>query len=135
MYPEPQALIPHRPPVLCIDTVARITDTTAATLRTVPRAGTVRDKLWEPWIVEGLAQTAAVLHGHQESPTGSARAGMLVGVRQFKVHALPAPGDTLRFEVEVIKRIAPLTLVQGAALVGDTLIAEGQLKFFVEGQQ
>ncbi len=135
MYPEPQALIPHRPPVLCIDTVTRVTDSTAATLRTVPRSGAFRNKLWEPWIIEGLAQTAAVLHGYEESPTGSAQAGMLVGIRQFKVHTLPAPGETLRFEVEVIKRIAPLTLIQGTALVGDTVIAEGQLKFFVEGQQ
>jgi len=85
--------------------------------------------------MEGLAQTAAVLHGYQESPTGSARAGMLVGIRHFKVHALPRPGDVVRFEVSVIKRIAPLTLVEGSALVGDQLVASGQLKFFVEDDQ
>ena len=135
MYPEPQALIPHRPPVLCIDEVARVTDSAATAIRTVPTAGTFRGKLWEPWIMEGLAQTAAVLHGYQESPTGSARAGMLVGIRHFKVHALPRPGDVVRFEVSVIKRIAPLTLVEGSALVGDQLVASGQLKFFVEDDQ
>ena len=52
---DPASVIPHRPPILCIDRIVRVDDEHAVTVQIVPDA-------WEPWLIEGLAQTAAVLN-------------------------------------------------------------------------
>jgi predicted hotdog family 3-hydroxylacyl-ACP dehydratase len=130
---DPQSYIRHRPPVLCLDTVLEVDATRASTARTVPSDATCDGRLWEPWLIEGMAQTAAVLNGaNQRAPARPAGKGMLVGVRNFDVLRAPATGETIRFEIELIKRIAPLSLMHGRALVGDELVASGELKFYVE---
>ncbi len=89
--------------------------------------------LWAPAIIEGLAQTAAVLNGFDERSSGrTSTKGMLVGVRRVRIHRQPRSGETVRYRVDLIRRLEPLTLVQGRAFVGDLCCAEGELKFFVE---
>ncbi len=103
--------------------------------RLVPDTATIDGKFWEPWLVEGLAQTAAVLNGWNERITGGkAHKGMLVGVRRLRIHRRPKADETVRFHVELVKRLGPLTLIDGRATVGDELIAAGEMKFYVEGE-
>ncbi len=132
MERDPRRLIPHRPPALCIDEVLEVSTDRAITSRRVPESATEAGKLWEPWLIEGLAQTAAVLHGQLHGADAEQHEGLLVGVRRFSVHRQPAAGELVHLHVEVIKRIAPLTLIQGRATVDDQLVATGELKFYVE---
>jgi predicted hotdog family 3-hydroxylacyl-ACP dehydratase len=130
---DPRAYILHRPPALCIDAVVSIDAVSAQAARTVPLEATIDGVLWEPWLIEGLAQTAAVLNGSAERITGQRTTkGMLVGVRNLEIHRLPAAGETIRFAVELIKRISPLSLMACRAYVDDQLVADGVLKFYVE---
>jgi 3-hydroxymyristoyl/3-hydroxydecanoyl-(acyl carrier protein) dehydratase len=87
--------------------------------------------MWEPWILEGLAQTAAVLNVYNAGDRGPKK-GMLVGARGLKIRRCPTAGETIRYHVDLIKRLGPLTLVAGTAWVGDESIASGDLKFYVE---
>lgn len=100
--------------------------------RLVPDTATIDGELWEAWLVEGIAQTAAVLNGMNERISGGeAHKGMLVGVRKLRIHRRPKTSETVRFHVELVKRLGPLTLIEGRATVGDELIAAGEMKFYV----
>ncbi len=58
--------------------------------------------------------------------------GMLVGIRGFRIARRARRGETIRFRVEVIKIIFPLSLVRCEARSGDAILASGEMKFFVE---
>ena len=119
-------VIPHRPPILCIDRILEVDDEHAITEQVV------RDN-WEGWLIEGLAQTAAVLNEHEEEKSGLASSkGMLVGVRKFDITRSPREGETVRMRIDLIRRITPLTLMRCEARAGDELLATGELKFYVE---
>ena len=57
---------------------------------------------------------------------------MLVGIRGLRIRRLPRRGETVRYEIGLLKRLGPLSLVDARALVGDEMIAEGTMKFHVE---
>lgn len=84
---------------------------------------------WEPALIEGLAQTAAVVHGNA---AGARHQGMLVGVRDFAIERAPRCGETVQFEVQLIKQLAPVTLFEGTVSSGEETLATGNLKFFVQ---
>lgn len=117
--------MPHRPPILCVDTIISVDDDRAVTEHVVPSG----DEQWEGFLIEGLAQTAAVLNGHADGGSGR---GLLVGLKDLQVHRRARPGEVLRFEVELVRRLAPLILVSGKASSAEELLAHGELKFFVE---
>ncbi|MHC4973291.1 MAG: hypothetical protein ACYTG3_13265 [Planctomycetota bacterium] len=131
---DPTAVIPHRPPILCIDRIVE-TDLEHAVAERVVREGSDIDagELWEEALVEGLAQTAAVLNAHADREQGRASGkGMLVGVRKFDVARRARLGERILFRVELIRRITPLTLMRCEARCGDEVLARGEMKFFVE---
>lgn len=89
--------------------------------------------MWEQGLLEGLAQSAAVLH----APAGGANpssegVGMLVGVRNFVVSRQPAVGEHVQWRVDLVKRLGPFMLTDCRALCGDELLARGELKFYWE---
>lgn len=96
-------------------------------------ARAVDGALWEPLLVEGLAQTAAILNArHDDAGDERVQRGMLVGVRRFTVHRAPRVGERIAFRVDLVRRLAPVTLMQGTARVGAEIVAAGELKFWVE---
>ena len=86
--------------------------------------------MWEGSLIEGLAQTAAILNSQHDQAPGR---GLLVGLRKLSIRRRPAAGEVVHYRVELIRRLAPLVLVRGVATspTGE-LFAEGELKFFVE---
>ena len=123
-------MIPHRPPILCIDRVLAVsTESAVAECHVNP----TQTALWEPALIEGFAQTAAVVNGSQQRPTpGATQKGMLVGVRDLQILRLPRGGETIRYEVQLVKKLGALTLFQGRATIEGEEIARGSLKFYVE---
>ena len=94
---------------------------------------TAAGALWEGGLLEGLSQTAGVLNGlHLGGGCESSHRGMLVGVRGLRFFRLPTVGDCVRYRIELIKWLSPLTLMSGRASVDDRMAAEGQLKFYTE---
>jgi 3-hydroxymyristoyl/3-hydroxydecanoyl-(acyl carrier protein) dehydratase len=122
---DPIAAIPHRPPVLCIDRLIEA-DREHAVSRGIAREG-------EPWLIEGLAQTAALLNAQVYGVTGL---GMLVQVRRFEVARVPREGEPLDFRIEMVRRLPPLTLMTGRVQDADgELVAAGEFKFYLEGSE
>jgi predicted hotdog family 3-hydroxylacyl-ACP dehydratase len=132
---DPASPIPHRFPILCVDSIL-VADQNRAVAEYLVREGPHVDDemMWEVGMIEGLAQTAAVLENSDEVGLSFERdSGMLVGVRNFTIHRRPRIGERLEWHVEIIRRLGPFLLVTGEACCGEELLAEGELRFYREG--
>ena len=118
---DPVAAIPHRPPILCVDRLVEADEAHAVTEHTA------RDD-WEPWLIEAIAQTAAVQNA---AVFDNPRTGMLVQVKRFAIARRPVPGERLTVRVDVEHRVAAMALVRGTVRAGDETVASGALKLFV----
>jgi predicted hotdog family 3-hydroxylacyl-ACP dehydratase len=128
-------LLPHRPPFVMIDRLVRGGDGTVRVEAALGdgHAGVSRGRVLESALVECVAQAAAALKAHAAArrDSGSAPAsGLLVGVSGFRVARVPGAGDRLTIHVQEDNRLGPLTLVTGRILLGEDVIAEGQLKLY-----
>lgn len=142
MKPEPKGsefaveeYIPHRPPILGVDRIVSIDAESAVAERVVeagPDVGPMGD-LWEQALIEGLAQTASALHGRSARTAGrQVLRGMLVGMNRLVFHRRARVGERIEYRTELIRRLDAVSLVHGIARVGAEVLAEGDLKFYVE---
>lgn len=136
--PQPTALLPHRPPILCIDRILALSaDEAVCELEVRDGDHLVDGALWEGSLIEGLAQTAAALNGRFQTeaaggaPAAESLRGLLVGLRGLTVTRRPRAGERVQFRVTLIKRLGPMILVAGEARCDDEVLAGGRLKFFV----
>ena len=81
-------------------------------------------------IMEALAQvgTVAIL----KMPEYQDCLGLFAGLDDVKFKRQVIPGDQLRLEVELVRLRKTFGVAQGKAYVGEALVAEGTLKFFLE---
>ena len=120
---DPIEAIPHRPPIRCVE---RLVEATPAHAVAEARAA----EAWEPWLIEGLAQTAALLNA---TAYGETQRGMLVQVRRFDIVRPPRANERLTMRVDVVLRLSPVHLLKGEVRDADgEVIATGELKFYVE---
>lgn len=115
--------IPHAVPIRCVDRLVEAGAESCEVEGIAPDA-------WEPWLIEGLAQTAAVMSAAAFREEGT---GMLVQVRRFAISRPPRAGERLRFRIRIIRRLPPLNLVRGVVLGADGgVLADGELKLYLE---
>jgi len=120
---NPIDAIPHRPPIRCVERMLEASPDHCVA------EGRAHDA-WEPWIIEALAQTAALLNVDAFGATGR---GMLVQVRRFDIVRTPIAGELLHLRMDIILRLPPVHLFRGEARDAQgELIAQGELKFYVE---
>ena len=135
MERDPIDRIPHRPPIRCVDELLEHSPEHAVARATARHA-------WEPWLIEGIAQTAALLNAvgyadeHSESGEHSEpgeHRGMLVQVRRFDIIRAPREGEELIYRVDLVARVAPIHLMTGE-VHGENgeLLGRGELKFYLE---
>lgn len=78
-------------------------------------------------IAESLAQTGAVaILGMEENKGKNALFG---GIDKMKFKKIVVPGDTLKLEVQIIKRKGPIGVGQALATVNGKIAAKGELTF------
>jgi UDP-N-acetylglucosamine acyltransferase len=82
-------------------------------------------------MIEALTQVAGVLLLEQASAPATARAA-LRGVNNAKFRRQVVPGDRLRLEVTLGRTRSRLAKAQGAAYVGEQIVAEAELLLGVE---
>ena len=80
-------------------------------------------------IIEALAQVGAV--AMLSLPEFKGKIGYFTGIDKAKFRQKVFPGDTLRLEVEIIKRRGPIGIGKAVAYVDDKKAAEGVLSFFI----
>ena len=135
---EIQKIIPHRYPFLMVDRIIE--------LEVGKRAVGIKNVSGnEPFfqghfpghpimpgvlIMEALAQVGAVVI--LQMPEYGDYLALFAGLDDVKFKRQVIPGDQLRLEVELTKFRKTFGVAQGKAYVGEALVAEGTLKFFLE---
>src|ERR687886_1491388 len=131
-----QALIPHRPPFLLVDSIVELEpgkrivglkavspDTDTYLQGHFPGYPVIPGVL----IVEALAQTGAVLV--MRDPANQGKLPFFARIDNCRFRHQVRPGDTLRLEVTVTSFRGPVGKAHGRALVDDTLACEADLTF------
>ncbi len=135
-HEEVLGLLPHRAPMLFVDTVARLTPGAEITAQFFvdPQlpvlAGHFPSAPVFPGVctVEAIAQAADLLLLSQERYAG--REPLLTGIRKAAFHRKVLPGETLTINVCILEERPELgsVLCRGQALVGQALCAEAELR-------
>ena len=89
--------------------------------------------LTEGGLVENIAQTAAARAGYQAKMEGKpVPLGYIGSVQDLKVNTLPEAGADLKTIIRVERQIFQVTQVRGIVYCGNEIIAECQLKIFID---
>lgn len=130
-----QEILPHRYPFLFVDKVVEFVDN--------HRIVAVKSVTMNEWffqghfpgrpvmpgvlILEAMAQTAAILARVSEDGVTPGKYVFLVGATDVKWKKQVVPGDTLRIEMESVKKRRPLWVMSGKVFVEDKLVASGTI--------
>jgi beta-hydroxyacyl-ACP dehydratase FabZ len=127
-------ILPHRYPFLLVDRILSIEDGRRVVgIKNV----TVNEPFFQGHfpghpvmpgvlIVEAMAQVGAVLL-LRGVPDRRSKLVYFAGIDGAKFRRPVVPGDTVRFEVQVLKLRSRSARLRGEAYVGDTLVAEAEL--------
>ena len=130
-------IIPHRPPFLLVDRILemepgrRVTAIKNVTMNEpyfqghFPGAPVMPGVL----IVEAMAQAGAVAILSQEEFKG--KTPFFGGIKNAKFKKMVVPGDTLRFEVEIVKLKGSAGVGQGKAYVCDKVACQAEFIFMI----
>jgi 3-hydroxyacyl-[acyl-carrier-protein] dehydratase len=134
---EIMEILPHRYPFLLVDKI----ETLEPGIKAVGYKNVTMNEYFfqghfpaEPvmpgvLIIEALAQVGAVAMLSIEEYKG--KIGYFTGIDKAKFRKKVLPGDTLRLEVEIIKRRGPVGIGNAVAYVEDKKVAEAQLSFII----
>jgi predicted hotdog family 3-hydroxylacyl-ACP dehydratase len=137
MLPETNILpfIPQRSPFVMIDELVACDEQSAKTKLQVRDDNLfIRNgSLTEPALVENIAQTAAARIGyicHTENKP--VPIGYIAAVQNLRIEGLPATGDILETEIAIRNQVLHVTIIAGKVKVNGRLIAECEMKIFVQ---
>ena len=125
-------ILPQREPFVFVDRLVRYDDREAETSFTVPAEHLLVEDghLTASGILENMAQSSAARIGYQckyilHVPV---RIGFIGAIRKFRVHRLPAVGETLSTTVLFREDVFGITLTDAVVRVREEIIAEASLK-------
>lgn len=128
-------LIPQRPPILMVDHFDGLTvDGVSLTTYRVPSEGlfVTEGFLTPSGVIEHMAQSAAARIGWLATQQGGSVAiGYIGAIGRFHYHQKPHCGQQITTTIRVVQELFSLSLVQATSRVGDTVVAEGELKIFL----
>lgn len=133
-------IIPHRQPMLLIDTVEEIEYGVRAVAKKCVSfnepffAGHFQNEPVMPGvlILEALAQTGAVAILGKEENHGKTAYFAAVNAAKFRKKVVP--GDVLRLETEIIKEKGPIGIGKATAMVAGEIVCTAELTFAI-GQE
>jgi predicted hotdog family 3-hydroxylacyl-ACP dehydratase len=125
-------ILPQREPFVFVDRLERYDDREAVTSFTVPAEHLLVEDgyLTASGILENMAQSSAARIGYQckyilHVPV---RIGFIGAIRKFRVHRLPAVGETLTTTILLREDVFGISLADAVVRVGEEIIAEASLK-------
>ncbi|MDR2573115.1 MAG: hypothetical protein LBC94_02005 [Desulfovibrio sp.] len=143
-FPVPaQDVLPHAPPMLCINALVAASRTTAEAVAHLHSGHILLDggAVTEAGFIELAAQTAGAMKGYWEKTAGRPIGdGYLAAVGNFTVFGKARLGETLNISIELLTELSDIRLIeahirQAPCGRGDdaagSLLASGKLKLFV----
>ena len=134
-----QEIIPHRFPMLLVDTIEelepgqRAVGTKCVTANEMYFMGHFPSEHVMPGvlIIEALAQVGAVTLLSLDTFKG--KIAYFAGINHARFRRKVKPGDTLKLTVEIIKQRGKVGIGKAIATVNDEVAAEAELMFAVDG--
>lgn len=131
------SVIPQRPPIVMVDELLECNETVTRCSFEV-RADNIflRDGLLlESGLVENIAQTAAAGTGYTAQQAGEPTpVGFIGTVQQLEIFELPKVGSQLITEISITNKIFDITVIKGTVQHNGTLLAQCEMKIFIQKQ-
>ena len=125
-------ILPQREPFLFVDRLVHYDEWETGTAFTVPADHLLVEDghLAAAGILENMAQSSAARIGYlcKYILHVPVRIGYIGAIRKFRVHRLPAVGETLTTTILFREDVFGISLVDAVVRVGDEMIAEASLK-------
>lgn len=128
--------LPHRYPFLLID---RVLDYTTGEKLTAIKNVTINEPFFPGHfprrpvmpgvlIVEAMAQACGILSSITDEDTHTEKGIFLfVGIDKARFKRQVEPGDQLRFEVKIVRKMRGIVMYEGSAYVGEELACSAEL--------
>ncbi|WP_370860548.1 beta-hydroxyacyl-ACP dehydratase [Parabacteroides faecis] len=130
-------LIPQRDPIMMVDKLIDVDGDVAVTSLTVRDDNYFIDEnglLAEPGLIEHIAQSASAFAGYRAMASGAVipPVGYIGEVKRFHCYRRPYVDDELHTVITMGTEIAGVTVITGEIRLGDEIIADTQMKIFIE---
>lgn len=127
-------IIPHRPPFVMIDSVIQSSEERALSALVVRGDNVlVEDGVFtESGLVENMAQTAAAGLRSNAGECDSPKVGYIGSLKNLVIHRLPKIGETIITEVLFVQEVMGARIVHGSVRLGEEVIAECELRIFLQ---
>lgn len=135
---DAEMLLPHKPPMLLVETLVAREGSRTVALATLPVAGlfVASGRIFPEYFIELIAQTAALGNCHEAYASGmKPRDGMLVGIDTFSWLAEPQIGTPVRIETDTAFVFGAMKVIHGSVYAGKDLLAEGDVKVWENLQE
>lgn len=124
-------LLPHKPPLLLVETLVARKGSRTVALATLPAAGlfVTAGCILPEYMIELIAQTAALGNCYDAFASGmKPRDGMLVGIDSFSWLVQPQAGTPVRIETDITFVFGAMKVIHGEVYAGEDLLAAGDIK-------
>ena len=125
-------ILPQREPFTFVDRLVRYDDRETVTAFTVPAEHLLVEDghLTASGILENMAQSSAARIGYlcKYILHVPVRIGYIGAIRHFRVHRLPAVGETVETTVVLVEDVFGISLTHVTVRVDEDIIAEAALK-------
>jgi predicted hotdog family 3-hydroxylacyl-ACP dehydratase len=128
-------LVPHRPPMVLVDSVVEYGPQRITARRTVRQGEPFVDSdgLDDAALLEVIAQTIAAGDAlYAKSKKGRVLRGYLTGMTGVAIHSRARIGETIEVSADCLKRMDGMGLFEARAEASGRLLAEGRFKLFVD---
>ncbi|MEP6673981.1 MAG: 3-hydroxyacyl-ACP dehydratase [Ferruginibacter sp.] len=129
------SFIPQRPPFVMTGELLSATDQVTITTYVIAKENILVDGgvFTEAGLLENMAQTAAAGAGYKAvNENRPVLKGYIGAVKNFEIFALPEVNDKLKTEVTETGKMFNMQTVEGKVWRGNELLAQCELKIFLE---
>lgn len=135
-----EELIPQRSPILMVDELLEADSEKATTCFTIRPDNLfigVDGLLEETGLIEHMAQSASALAGYMDVLAGAERppVGYIGEIKHFHCYRCPHIGDKLYTTVRLGTEVNGVTLVMGESHINGEVVADTQMKIFVQSDR
>ncbi|MEO6548352.1 MAG: 3-hydroxyacyl-ACP dehydratase [Ferruginibacter sp.] len=128
------SLIPQRPPFVMVDLLTAHDEKLTRSYFSIKEDNILVEngRLSEAGLVENIAQTAAARAGYVATLENKpVQVGYIGAVTNLVIYALPSVNDQLETEVTIQHQIFEVSIIKGKVMCGELLLAECEMKIFI----
>ena len=130
-----KSVIPQREPIIMIDKILNDSDEKTSTSLTIKETNIfVEENIFQSsGLIEHIAQSSAARMGVQTTKEGKKPLlGYIASIKNMMINRLPKVGETILTEIIVTNHINNIIVVQGESKVDNIVVANCELKVFIE---